>query len=807
MFAMTQYKIIFQSKNIIFVKDAFKSDMKKIIVKKYSTNRIKSIILIVFLNVILLNGQNLSLNNWQIHTTMFNSLCAISDIDNKIWIGTTGGIAVYRNETDTFPVLLNTGNKLLGRTINTMINVGDYVIAGTTDGILEFINIWTLDCEHITSIKDHNFTNPSINDLYLFPDSIKLLIAGGFGLVEFDINKKIFLQSTFTIGDYPMHTAVNNIINKDNNIYISTSTGIAWITIGEQINNPYNWTTKRYGGSLGYEQAKIVNYKETIFVNLEKNIYKLKDNFEIFTTTQNPSYNYLFTDICIYDGKLLLVEDYQIRIVNNIDAPDNILTLYSNYDSKNNGIHILNNNNLETKIIMLFNSLGTAFIKTEDFYTNTAEIKTPNTPYNNNFRGLALDKEGVLYAVPDNSQKNQTYNTFMSFDGNKWNNYQKQKKSIGGFGNFNSINISPDNKIYSGSWGDGLCIMKDTNNIIIYNEKNSPFWGVNSSGGYVVCGDICFDNKGNAWVTNMGAGTSGTMVAMFDNNENSYGFISPFNGGMRVVFNMAIDANNTKWIAGHIEPPGNAGLFCFNEMNTITDTTDDVWRSLTISKYPDLLANYFHKCVYDKLTNTIWLGTIKGISVINNPNAALTNADFIVRRNKLLESQHINDIFIDPTGNKWIATKNGIWVISIGGDELLAHFTMDNSPLFSNDVQAITINPNNGIVYIGTANGLLTAQGNILMPNNTYNVKTFPQPYNIRRHNEVIIDGLTSESDLRIVTTDGNLIKRIITSSKRAVWDGRDDKGNLVPVGIYLVLTNSEISNSGAVGKIVIVDY
>ncbi|MCL2038973.1 MAG: hypothetical protein FWG85_00920 [Bacteroidetes bacterium] len=770
---------------------------------KHHFNKITTIILISFLNIISLRGQDVALNNWQIHTTMFNSLCAISDTENKIWIGTTGGIAIYENETDSLPILLNTGNKLLGRSVNTMINVGDYVIAGTADGVLEIINIWTLDCEHITSIKDHNLSNPAINDFYLFPDDNKLLIAGGFGLVDFDISRKIFMQTIFTIGDYTMNESINSIINVNDTLYISTPIGIAWIPIDAQINVPSNWTTKRYGSTLPYGQAKVVSYQGSIFAQLEKNIYILKDSFEIFANIQSPSSNYNFTDICIYDNKLLIVEDYQIRIVNSIGQPNNITTLYSNRDSKNNGIAVLNNNNLETKIIMLFDSLGAAFIK-DDF---SAEIKTPNTPYNNNFRGLALDKNGILYAVTDNSQKNQYENMFMSFDGNKWNNYQKQRSST--IRSYNSISISPDNKVYSGSWGYGLCVMKDTNDIIVYDQNNSALWGASSSGngGFVVCGDICFDNKDNAWVTLMGATTSGPMVVMFDNTGKSYGFVSPFNGGLRLVFNMAIDNNNTKWIAGCIEQPGNAGLFCFNERNTIDDTTDDVWHSLTTSRYPNLLSNYFHSCKYDRFTNTIWLGTLNGISIINNPNAALTNSDFIIRSNKLLESQHINDIFIDPTGNKWIATKNGLWIINTFGDELLAHFTTNNSPLFTNDVQAITINTNNGLVYIGTANGLLIAQGNILMPNSIYEVKTYPQPYNIRRHNEVIIDGLTTESDLRIVTADGNLIKRIITSSKRAVWDGRDADGNLVPAGIYLVLTNSSVNKSGAAGKIVVVDY
>jgi hypothetical protein len=55
------------------------------------------------------------------------------------------------------------------------------------------------------------------------------------------------------------------------------------------------------------------------------------------------------------------------------------------------------------------------------------------------------------------------------------------------------------------------------------------------------------------------------------------------------------------------------------------------------------------------------------------------------------------------------------------------------------------------------------------MPSNEYSLKTYPQPFNIRKHHQVTIEGLTTESDIRIVTPDGVLVRRIETSSKNAV--------------------------------------
>ena len=763
--------------------------MKTIIIK---------IILLAVINITVLQSQEIALNNWQIHTSMHNSLCAISDWQNKIWIGTIGGIAVYNDETDTLPILLNVGNALLSQAITVLYNISDdYIVAGTDDGVLEIINTITFECEHITSIRDHNFSNPRINDFCLL-DAKTLLVVGNFGMAVFDIEQKIFPRTILTIGDYPSGTPINNIVLRGDSIYISTPNGIAWTTIDKQIHIPSNWGTLRYGGSLSNPQAKIVSCAGNIFAKLGRDIYLLKGNaFEVYPRPNNDS----IIDIGAYNNKLLFTTIYQLWMVDDIEQ-GNMRTIYTNWDSRNNGIAVLNNNNLETKIVMLFNLLGAAFIKEEnDDYL--AEIKTPNTPFSNSFRGLALNKEGILYVVTDNSQKNESWGPFISFDGKDWTNYHPRLSSFPYEASFNSISISSDNKIYVGAWGDGLCVMDDTN-VIRYDTTNSALFGYVSTSNYVVCGNICFDREGNAWVSNFGTG-AGPMVVMFDKDGNSYGFVNPFSISDRRVFNMAIDANNTKWIAGNVDE-GN-GLFYFNERNSITDATNHIWGHLTSSRHPNLIGNIFYTCIYDNFTNTVWLGTSTGLAIINNPNAALTNSNFVIVKNKLLEGQHINDIFIDATGNKWISTKNGLWIISMDGAELLAHFTTANTPLTDNDVQTVTINPNNGLVYIGTANGLFIAQGNILMPQSVYEIKTFPQPYNIRKHSEVIIDGLTAESDIRIVTPDGVLVRRIITSSRRAVWDGRDINGNLVPAGIYLVLSNSNASNSGGAAKIVIVDY
>ena len=771
---------------------------------------------IISTNNIAINAEQIALNNWQIHTTMHNSLCAVADNNNKIWIGTSGGIVVYANDNDTNPILLNAGNKLLTPTIITMISVGEYVIAGSKEGIIEKININTFDCQHITSIKDHNFNNPQINDFAMLNED-SLLIAGNFGMAILDIKRNIFVRTIYTLGNYPPNTSVNNIVINNDTIYVSTSTGIAFIHKNNQINNPANWNNILYNAT--YQQAKIIMYNGNIFANLNSSIRRLVNNkFEVFIVPPNVEHNLLFNDIAVYDNKIFVMDEVYIIPVTNIDEPEPTMNnaIYGSGISwaiRNNGFVVIDNDNIETKIIVLHKTLGAVFIKESAFQQpDSVIIKTPNTPFNNNFASITLDKNGILYAVSDNSQKKMLGGNFiMVFDGSNWIKYNPETIDTNATGNFNYITTSPDNKIYATSWGDGMTIINNnSNNIneinteIIYNNKNSAIWGV-ADGNYVPCGDVRFDKNNNAWVAIHGATSSGPMLVMFDKSGNSYPF--SYSSGNRSVFNMCIDGNNTKWVAGHND--FSVGLYYFNEGNDINNTANHKWGNITTSRYQNLINNYYYACIYDKYTNTIWLGTNNGLSIINNPNAILnsTNPNFIIIKNKLLENQFINDIYIDPIGNKWIATQRGLWVVSMDGTELLAHFNSNNTPLFTNDILTITINNDNGLAYIGTPNGLFIAQSNIVLPITDYDIKIYPQPFNIRKHSNVIIDGLTSQSDVRIVTADGTLIKRLITSSRQVVWDGTDENNNLVVPGIYIILCNSEISNSGSAGKIVVVDY
>jgi hypothetical protein len=163
------------------------------------------------------------------------------------------------------------------------------------------------------------------------------------------------------------------------------------------------------------------------------------------------------------------------------------------------------------------------------------------------------------------------------------------------------------------------------------------------------------------------------------------------------------------------------------------------------------------------------------------------------------------DIFIDELNNKWIATNNGVWVLNPDGTETIAIINKKNSPLIDDDVYSIIIDGETGIAYFGTKKGLCTASSLSIKPLQSYNISCYPQPYNPGVDGYLTIDGLTSDSEIKILTIDGGLVKTITVIGRKAIWDGRDTKGNYVTSGIYMAVASSTTTGTDSVGKIAVI--
>ena len=209
----------------------------------------------------------------------------------------------------------------------------------------------------------------------------------------------------------------------------------------------------------------------------------------------------------------------------------------------------------------------------------------------------------------------------------------------------------------------------------------------------------------------------------------------------------------------------------------------------------------------------IWVGTTEGIVIFNcssnlfdgscQGNRPIISVDNF--NGYLLEGEQIQDIEVDGANRKWIATKNGVFLLSEDGYDQLAYFNKDNSPLFDNDVSKIAFDGQSGYVYFASTVGLQSyrsesTQG--LRKMNAEDIIVFPHPVEPDYDGPIAISNLADDANVKITDISGRLVYETQALGGQAIWYGTDYNGRKAQSGVYLVYIVNESGGQQAVGKI-----
>ena len=151
---------------------------------------------------------------------------------------------------------------------------------------------------------------------------------------------------------------------------------------------------------------------------------------------------------------------------------------------------------------------------------------------------------------------------------------------------------------------------------------------------------------------------------------------------------------------------------------------------------------------------------------------------------------------------------NGVYLIDNDKMTQLQHFTSANSPLLSDYIYDIAINPTSGVVYISTEKGLCSYHSDATTPNEDMdkdNVWAYPNPVEPHYTGMITITGLSYNADVKICTANGAIIHQGRSNGGIYQWDGCDSKGNRVASGVYMVQTAKNDGSKGTVCKVAII--
>ena len=222
-------------------------------------------------------------------------------------------------------------------------------------------------------------------------------------------------------------------------------------------------------------------------------------------------------------------------------------------------------------------------------------------------------------------------------------------------------------------------------------------------------------------------------------------------------------------------------------------------------------------------SGNLWVGTNKGIKVIYDAynafkngghgeeapvscsNITITNGSFA---EYLMAYENITAIAIDGANRKWVGTASGgLYLISSNGLEQLEHFTTADSPLASDKIVCLGIQPTNGEVYVGTDQGLQVYRGTATYAESLpqEHIYAFPNPVRPGYDGPVAIKGFTRDALIHITDAAGHVVYSTQAQGGQVVWNTRTASGTPVASGVYYVFASDSLGDNRSVAKILII--
>ena len=357
---------------------------------------------------------------------------------------------------------------------------------------------------------------------------------------------------------------------------------------------------------------------------------------------------------------------------------------------------------------------------------------------------------------------------------------------------------SAENLTYVASFDRGLVSIGSDNAISAVSEgsANSSLTSVNGS---VNMTAIAREGE-MLWMTNFG---TNTPLHRWDPATDSWTAFNLANSLADFPIDLFVAPNGDKWLPIAAERGG--GIAVFNEssqreryLNTNGGQGGLPGQEVTSMALDD---DFF-----------LWIGTNEGICFFPNLNSILEGGSLtasvpIFENRLLLRDEFITSIAIDPGNRKWFGTRNnGIWLFSATGEEQIFHFTAENSPLPSDQITKLAIDPQSGELFIGTAKGTVSFRSDATQGTDTHgNVTIYPNPAMRNSIEQIVINGLVNNALVKVTDVSGKLVKEIWAQGSTALWNGRDIKGAVVATGVYLVFSSNADGTETFVGKIAII--
>ena len=682
-----------------------------------------------------------------------------------VWVATSGGVLRFDRTTQLYARFTRL-NGLPSNEVScmTMDEQGDMWFGTRYAGLGR---LRKEKDEFDTAISD--FKDLEINSL--FSHGRDIYVATDRGVSLYSVDREEVKESYRQLGNLLKDTKVNSVKVQNGTIWVGADGGVAWADLDQlNLQDPLSWQSTTSPGLV----VDMVFYEGIPFVASSRGVFSINQD------TRGASLDFENLDI-------VALSNYEDTLVG---------ATQSGLFFRRNGVGEWERINSfgVTGVSDIAGEGGVLWVATSSGLRIVGDEKMPSLgdPPANIFYDIETMPNGDLWVA---SVPKDGYPAFGSyrFDGESWTVHNLKSGLSSEFST--ALAVDANGLIWVGNWGRGIDVLDTAGTWRRYNSSNSALRGIND-GSFVPISDIERDVEGNMWIADVQSG----LVVMESFPSRRQQLVSQEDFGLapgRDIGKISIGSDGLIWIG-----TARDGFILFDYGGTPFELGDDSGIVFNTLNYAELTSNRVSD-IYSDTSGRIWIGTDNGLNLLKGEYISASGT-YSIRSWRVygiadgLPSNVVTALAEDARGNIWIATENG--VAQIGTNETVDFvFNTDNSGLISNRTNSLHFDSQNGLLWIGTSNGL--SRFDYSNANNGRREKMgylFPNPFFVGADvGQMTLGGLPLGADVSIFNVAGQLIRRISgeLGETTIVWNGLNEEGYFVASGVYFYFATNGVDN------------
>jgi len=699
------------------------------------------------------------ISEWQAYTSMRN-INQVLVHPSGIWSATTGGVLRFDPVRRTYQRFTSLEGVAGNNVLTAVADDQGHLWFGTAGrGLSRF------------RPEDNAFDPPNLDFVDLPIQALattgnRLFVGTDEGVSVFLMEKEEVKETYRQLGSLTKDTGVDALAVFNNQLFVGTEEGIAWADLAlPNLQDPDSWFVLNIG-----EVKDLMVFNDSLYAIAATSVF-----------VYNPETERFNRDLVRPDLVSLGTKDGQV-IVAQREGTFLARQGESSWTELNSSFNVnINSISRGDSTLWVGSVIGLRAVGSE-------EPPNARDPAFNEFYDMRRFGEDTLWVASVEKDVGVIRGLYQ-FDGTGWNVFTSRNGLPSDTAV--SLEIGPQNRLWVGTWGQGLAIRQSNTSWLRVNHNNSILQGIPGASSFVVISDITRDANGLMWLANIQVG----LVVMDGWQPRNSQLIPQASLGLAVGRDMgkiAIGPDNLKWVSTPRD-----GFLLFDDGGTPFDTSDDFAQVFsTLSTNGELSSDRTRDIAVDQ-NGTVWVTADNGLNAVRGTYTRGVGFDVsswrIYSTSDGLPDNEINAVLTDPNGTTWVGTENGLSRINQDG-EVEFTFNRSNSGLIDNRVKSLLLDEQQSELWVGTINGLSRlnlAQGTAAGTD----LKVYPNPFVLDfRVPTLTFANLPLGAALRIFALGGQLVRQIDGQPGRGTltWNGQNDVGYLVGSGIYFFIAEDE---------------